>query len=146
MEDDDLELHLHHILISCERSIIFGYSDPKFRSLRTPGFWFSLNREKMNDGKIRPGRAGSTDRRFGRGFLYCVAVVSGIVVDIASNLIEVAAVGPTRFGDPYADIRITESLHRENYSVHHLVEEVAVGQARTRIRVRRVLGPEQSVV
>lgn len=85
-------------------------------------------------------------RRFSRELFDDIAVVNGGVVNVGANLVVVSAAGPTRFGDPDPDIRVPESLHRENQSVHHLIEEVVVGQARNRVGVGDVGRCKESVV
>lgn len=101
------------------------------------------------ENKSREDFSGSGWRANGRvsgEFLDDVAIVSGGVVDIRSNLVVISVIGPTRFGDPDPKIRIPEAFHGEDESVNHLVEEVVVGQIRDRIRYGDVGRFENGVI
>ncbi|GLT90686.1 hypothetical protein SLE2022_086080 [Rubroshorea leprosula] len=57
-----------------------------------------------------------------------VSVISGGIVNVASDLVDVTVVGPTGFGDPNPNVQVLGHFHSQNDGVDHLIEEVGVGQ------------------
>jgi hypothetical protein len=64
-----------------------------------------------------------------------VPVVDGGVVDVAANLVEVAAVGPAGLCDGQLDVRVSELRHGDDHGVEHFVQQVGVLESRGRVDV-----------
>jgi len=75
-----------------------------------------------------------------------VPVVDGGVVDVAANLVVVAAVGPPGLRDGQLHVPVTELRHRDDHRVEHFVEQVGVCESGARVDVAEASALEERVV
>ncbi|GLT45314.1 hypothetical protein SLA2020_191520 [Shorea laevis] len=98
--------------------------------------------ERQEDGS---GSGRSSDGWLGGEFLDYVPVISGGTINVASDLVDVAAIGPNGIGNS-PNVRALVHFHGENDGIYHLIEEVGVGQVRNRIPVGHISGLKYGVV